>query len=78
MYVYALTNHKNRIYVGMTSNLNQRLEEHNSGHVFSTKGYRPWQVLYFEQCKDRQEARRKELYYKSGVGKENLKKLLPR
>jgi putative endonuclease len=63
----------NRIYVGMTQNLEKRIIEHNQGKTKSTKGYRPWKVIFFEEVENRIEARRVEKYYKSGCGKEFLK-----
>jgi len=78
MIVYALVSRQNRIYVGMTASLSRRLADHNYGRVFSTKGFRPWQVLYQEECGERKNARIREKYLKSGAGKEFLKtKLLP-
>lgn len=77
-FVYALVSDNNqRIYVGFSSNLEKRLIEHNSGKTKSTKGFRPWKLLYFEEVPNRALARQKEKYYKSGVGKEFLKSLLP-
>jgi len=77
MFVYVLVNLQNRIYVGMSQSLNLRLKDHNYGRVFSTKGYRPWSILYYEECADRKSARVREKYLKSGVGKEFLKTKLP-
>ena len=65
-----------RIYVGMSQNIEKRLKEHNSGKVFSTKGYKPWHLVYSEKCSDRLHARKKEKYYKSGYGKEHLKNII--
>jgi len=74
--VYAIISGKDqRIYVGLTSNIDRRLIEHNSGQTFSTKGYRPWKLLYSENVADRQKARKREKYLKSGVGKEFLKRI---
>ncbi|OAQ38555.1 endonuclease [Pedobacter psychrophilus] len=57
-YVYALISEKdNRIYVGFSSNLDKRLKEHNSGKTKSTKGYRPWKLIYNESIVGRQAAR---------------------
>jgi len=67
-----------RLYVGLTQNIERRVSEHNSGLVFSTKGYRPWGVVYSEEAKDRIEARKREKYLKSGCGKEFLKSFIPR
>ena len=45
--VYALESKKDgRVYVGITKNFRQRLSEHNEGRTISTKGYRPWIILY--------------------------------
>jgi putative endonuclease len=77
-FVYALVSDKDRrIYVGFSSNLEKRIIEHNSGKTKSTKGYLPWKLLYFEEVSNRALARQKEKYYKSGIGKEFLKSLLP-
>ncbi len=76
--VYALKSDVDaRIYVGFTTNVDKRLKEHNSGKTKSTKGYRPWKVIYTESCETRIEARELEKYYKSGIGKEKLKKMVP-
>ena len=76
MLVYAIVSQKdNRIYVGMSSDITRRLKEHNSGNVFSTKAFRPWELLYQEFVGDRTRARNREKYLKSGVGKEFLKEL---
>jgi putative endonuclease len=80
MVVYAIKSLvDNRIYVGMTQNLNKRLTEHNKGRTKSTKGYRPWTVIFTEEAENRIKARELEKYYKSGCGKEILKnkKLVP-
>ena len=74
--VYALISAiDKRIYVGFTSNLAKRLNEHNSGKTKSTKGYRPWSLLYSEDVLGRENARAREKHLKSVVGKEFLKSL---
>lgn len=75
-YVYALKSCVDqRIYVGFTADVMKRLKEHNAGHTKSTKGYRPWELFYFERVYSREVARRREKYLKSGIGKEKLKQL---
>jgi putative endonuclease len=75
-FVYALQSQKDaRIYVGLTSDLEKRLTQHNNGKTKSTKFYIPWKIIYFEECIDRIEARNKEKYWKSGIGKEKLKRM---
>ncbi|MBN1596709.1 MAG: GIY-YIG nuclease family protein [Bacteroidales bacterium] len=73
-YVYAIISKvNNRIYVGMTSNIDKRLHEHNTGRTRSTKHYRPWVLFFTEPCESRSDARTREKYWKSGTGKEQLK-----
>jgi len=75
-FVYAIKSEKDRkIYVELSSNIQRRLFEHNSGYVFSTKGFRPWKLIYKEKVNNRQEARIREKYLKSGCGKELLKSI---
>lgn len=75
-YVYAIKSIKDgRIYVGLSSNIERRILEHNSGYVFSTKGFRPWKLIYKEEAINRKEARIREKYFKSGFGKELLKSI---
>jgi putative endonuclease len=76
IWIYALSSQtRNYIYVGMTSNLERRIKEHNSGKERTTRAYRPFKLLYTEQCKDRILGRKREKYWKSGVGKEKLRQL---
>ena len=67
----------NRLYVGMSKNVDKRIETHNNGQVFSTKGYKPWRLVYTEEIGNRIEARKREKYLKSGCGKEFLKFIIP-
>ncbi|MFI5219066.1 MAG: GIY-YIG nuclease family protein [Bacteroidia bacterium] len=73
-YTYVLRSEKDgRFYVGMTGNIERRINEHNRGKVFSTKGYLPWKLIKTEEFSSRREAREKEKYLKNGSGKENIK-----
>ncbi|MES2448764.1 MAG: GIY-YIG nuclease family protein [Bacteroidota bacterium] len=78
--VYVLYSIKfDKIYVGYTSDLEQRLLSHN---VFATKGYtiryRPWEVLFTEQFGSKTEATKREKQLKSGVGREMIWNLIRR
>ena len=75
-YVYAIASlHRNYIYVGLTEDVERRFLEHNSGRNKTTKPYLPFNIIFIEECENRVEARRLEKYYKSGIGKEKLKKI---
>ncbi|MFL1894221.1 GIY-YIG nuclease family protein [Aquimarina sp. 2-A2] len=72
--VYAISSiEKNYIYVGMTADLDERLKRHNSGRERTTRFYAPFRLIYTEECSDRVAARKREKYWKSGVGKEQLR-----
>ena len=74
--VYALrSTTRNYIYVGMTSNLEERIKRHQAGYEKTTKPYLPFELIYTEKAPDRTEARKREKYFKSGIGKEFLKTL---
>jgi len=75
--VYAIKSQsRNYIYVGMTSNLEERLHRHNAGYERTTKPYRPFTLIYQEEVDTRMEARKREKYFKRGIGKDFLKKLI--
>lgn len=76
-YVYVLLSEKdNLFYTGYTSDLKNRLEQHNSGKVFSTKNRTPLRLIYYEGCLNQQDATRREKYLKSGSGKIYLRNRL--
>lgn len=77
-FVYAIKSEVDgRIYVGFTKDVQNRLKEHNLGKTKSTKGYRPWKLFFTLECESRIEARQNEKYFKSGIGKEKLKQMVP-
>jgi len=79
-YVYILKSLKdNGIYVGMSREPEKRLRLHNKGKTISTRSRRPLVMLYKEECNSTDEARKREKYYKSGSGREQIKqKIIPR
>ena len=73
-YVYAISSlRRNYIYVGMSSNVDRRIKEHNTGKEKTTRPYLPFRLLYVESCENRAAARKREKYWKSGTGKEQLR-----
>lgn len=76
-YVYVLKSLKNnRLYTGSTNNLERRFDEHNSGKSKYTKLTRPFKLVYSEKISTRVEAIRKEKYFKTGKGREELKSII--
>ncbi|MDZ4225464.1 MAG: GIY-YIG nuclease family protein [Candidatus Andersenbacteria bacterium] len=69
-YVYILESMTdNKHYIGYTSNLRRRLEEHDKGKNFSTKFRRPFKLIYFEGCLHSEDAKRREHYLKTHQGR---------
>ena len=76
-HVYILRSIKNgRFYTGSTDNIERRFHEHNSGHSKATKSGVPFEIIYTESYNTRTEAYNREMYFKTGVGREELKYIL--
>ena len=76
-YVYILKSEKDgKRYIGLTGDLERRISEHNSGKVRSTKNRRPLTLIYYEEFGSKEEATKRERFYKSGRGREYIKKEL--
>jgi putative endonuclease len=76
-FVYILESEiDGRLYKGQTSDIDKRIKEHNSGKTKSTKGYKPWKLVYFEEFATREEAVLREKFFKTGIGREYLKEKL--
>jgi putative endonuclease len=75
--VYVLRSLVNgRMYIGYSEDLEERLNSHNSGKVRSTKAYKPYSVVFKEEFENKTEARKRELFLKSGKGREFIKSTL--
>ena len=69
-YVYLLVSarSKSRRYVGVTTDLEQRLAEHNSGKSAHTAKFKPWRLVTYVAFSDARKAAKFEHYLKSGSG----------
>lgn len=73
-YVYVLLSLKdNRFYVGYTEDLVVRFHEHILGHVSSTKYRLPLKLIHYEAYIDKSDAKAREVFLKSGFGREQLR-----
>ena len=78
-YTYILESLKdNSLYIGYTSNLKNRFKSHNSGKNKSTKPHIPYKLIHFEGFLNRVDAKRREIYLKSGWGIKSIKTILER
>ncbi|HHE38473.1 MAG TPA: GIY-YIG nuclease family protein [Candidatus Cloacimonetes bacterium] len=76
--VYVLYSRKyDKIYIGFTSNLEQRLISHNK---LSNKGwtpkYRPWKLILKEEFPDKKSAMKRERELKSHKGRDFIRNLI--
>ena len=67
-----------KFYTGSTreDSPDKRLFSHNAGKTKSTKSGRPWVLVYTEKHLDYSTARKRELFLKTGVGRQLAKKLI--
>jgi len=76
-YLYVLRSQQTGgLYVGSTTDVEKRLQRHNRGDAKSTRHGVPWAVLHTESFITRSEAVRRERYYKTGHGREEIQGLL--
>jgi putative endonuclease len=76
-YVYLLQSRKTKEwYIGSTKDLQKRILRHNAGKNHSTRHGIPWKIIYCEISLNRRDARAREKYLKSGMGRRYLKNRL--
>lgn len=76
-YVYLLVSKKNsKWYIGSTKDMQKRILAHNFGRNKATKYGLPWKFVYCEIGLDRDDARAREKYLKSGMGRRYLRNRL--
>jgi len=74
--VYVIKSiNKKFTYVGFTDNLERRLMQHNAGFNRSTKPYLPFELIHTEEFVTSKDARLREIFLKSGKGREFIKNL---
>ena len=75
--VYILFSKKDfELYTGYTSNLEARIKDHNSGGTKSTSYRIPLELIFCEFYLFEEDARKREKYFKTSMGKKALKLML--
>lgn len=71
MYVYLLrsAHSPDQVYIGRTTNFNERFKNHNQGSSKHTFKYRPWELEVLIYFKDENLGILFEKYLKSGSGR---------
>ena len=72
--LYSLKDH--RFYIGISDDVFRRVDQHNRGENVSTKSRVPFQLIYYEAYLSKEDALRREKYFKTSVGKRTLKQKL--
>jgi putative endonuclease len=72
-FVYVLRSEKTgRQYVGSCADLDDRLGRHFRGESKSTRHGLPWRLIHVEEFETRSDAMKRELYFKTGRGRDEL------
>jgi len=75
--VYILFSERDKqLYTGYTSNIEQRILNHNSGGTISTRNRTPLKLIFCEFYLFEQDARKREKYFKTTMGKKAIKLML--
>ena len=78
-YAYVLQSKKNKKwYTGYTSDLRKRFNEHNNNMSIYTKGRGPFDLIYYEAYRNKEDAMSREEQLKSGPGKAYLRQRIKR
>ena len=56
-------------YIGFSTNLRARLRQHQDGESFATSHRGPWNLIYYEAYTEREDAKGREKFLKSGAGR---------
>jgi len=64
-YVYILKSKRSKwVYIGCTSDLDKRINEHNSGESTATRPYLPLEIVYYEAYRSKKDAFEREKHLK--------------
>ncbi|MBU3942957.1 GIY-YIG nuclease family protein [Patescibacteria group bacterium] len=76
-YTYILESLKDgKLYIGYTNNLRRRFKEHNNGKSFATAHRKPFNLIYYEAYLNKEDAKEREKFFKTGWGRQYIGKKL--
>ncbi|MCL4387330.1 GIY-YIG nuclease family protein [Patescibacteria group bacterium] len=64
------------LYIGYSSDLKNRIKQHKNKEVQTTKKFDSVELVYYEACVNKTDARKRELQLKTGFGRGYLKRRL--
>ena len=75
-FVYVLLSERDgKFYIGSSSNVEQRVVQHNSGKNTSTVNRRPLKLIFYEAFPTKTDALRREHYFKTTKGKVTIRQM---
>ncbi|MFA6619069.1 MAG: GIY-YIG nuclease family protein [Candidatus Neomarinimicrobiota bacterium] len=76
-YVYIIQSKITRnYYIGYTSDVQRRLDQHNQGKTRSTKAYKPWELVFTKGFESKRKARQIELKIKKMKSHKFIERLI--
>ena len=75
-FVYMIENESRRHYIGITTDPERRVKEHNRGSAKSTRPFGPWKLIYIEEFDSRSEACKREWYLKHTEGRKEKSEII--
>ena len=75
-YVYVLLLKDRHFYIGLTNDIHRRYEEHRSGKSPFTSKFLPVKLLFYEAFAEREDALRREQYFKTTKGRTTLRLMM--
>ncbi|MBU0598333.1 GIY-YIG nuclease family protein [Patescibacteria group bacterium] len=75
-YIYLLLLSNKQLYCGLTYNLTRRLNEHKKGRSPFTKNRLPIKLIFYEVFNNKDDAEKRERYFKISKGKASIKAML--
>ena len=76
LFCVDLKGNRKKFYIGTTANLEDRLLKHKTKSVRTTKSFDKVELVYFEGCLNKTDARKRELQLKTGFGRGYIKRRL--
>ena len=74
-YTYVLkSNRDGKLYIGWSTDLERRIQEHTKGQVYATKDRLPIELVYYEACLSQEKAIERERALKTGFGRSYIHK----
>ena len=65
---------RKKFYIGSSDSLEKRIEAHNTKSIKTTKSFDIIELVYYEACLNKADARKRELQLKTGFGRGYIKR----